>query len=155
MWDFKRILDVPDWGLHVDLDLKHVIGLRFTHNLNFGPLSNCESANDIHVFLVLNLRLWRLLEVYDPDLVSCSWLFPCFWYINSSKFWLSILIFKVQRTYMSFRSWFGALVGAGCSWLGFRIMVLTWIWSLVFATPIFWILALYLDFDVSKNIHVL
>ena len=33
--------------------------------------------------------------------------------------------------------------------------ILIWKWSLVFATPRFRILALYLDFEVAKNIHVL
>ena len=32
---------------------------------------------------------------------------------------------------------------------------LIWIWSLVFATPIIRILALYLDSEGAKNIHVL
>ena len=32
---------------------------------------------------------------------------------------------------------------------------MTWIWWLVFNTPIFQILALYLDFEGAKNIHVL
>ena len=34
-------------------------------------------------------------------------------------------------------------------------MILIWVWSLVFDTPIFRILALYLDFEGAKNIHVL
>ena len=51
--------------------------------------------------------------------------------------------------------WFGALVGAGGSWLGFGNLILIWIWSLVFATPIFPVLALCLDFEGAKNIYVL
>ena len=39
--------------------------------------------------------------------------------------------------------------------LGFNIFILNWIWSLVFNTPMFQILALYLDFEGAKNIHVL
>ena len=65
------------------------------------------------------------------------------------------LVLKVQRTYMSFKSSFGALEEAGGSWLGFGILILIWIWSLVFDTLIFQILALYLDFEGAKNIHVL
>ena len=34
-------------------------------------------------------------------------------------------------------------------------MILICIWSLVFGTPIFLIMALYLDFEGAKNIHVL
>ena len=43
----------------------------------------------------------------------------------------------------------------GGSWLRFGILILIWIWSLVFNTPMFWIWALYLDFEGAKNIHVL
>ena len=35
------------------------------------------------------------------------------------------------------------------------ILILFWIWSLVFDSSIFRILALYLHFEVAKNIHVL
>merc|ERR1712081_81577 len=35
------------------------------------------------------------------------------------------------------------------------MLILIWIWLLVFGTPIFQILALYLDFEGAKNIHVL
>ena len=38
---------------------------------------------------------------------------------------------------------------------GFCIVILIWIWSLVFCTHIFCILALYIDFEGAKNIHVL
>ena len=34
-------------------------------------------------------------------------------------------------------------------------MILIWIWSLVFDIPMIQILALYLDFEDAKNIHVL
>merc|ERR1711954_615124 len=71
------------------------------------------------------------------------------------NFWLSILILKVQRTSMSFKSSFGALEDAGGSCLGFGILVLIWIGSLVFGTTIFRILDLSLDFEGVKNIHVL
>ena len=39
--------------------------------------------------------------------------------------------------------------------MGFGIMILIWIWSLNFNTPMVQILALYLDFEDAKNIHVL
>ena len=45
-------------------------------------------------------------------------------------------------------------MGAGGSGLGFGILILIQIWSLVFDTPIFQILALYVDFECAKNIHV-
>ena len=46
-------------------------------------------------------------------------------------------------------------MGAGGSRRGFTILILIWIWSLVFDTPMIRILALYLDFEGAKNIHVL
>merc|ERR1711954_366006 len=72
-----------------------------------------------------------------------------------SEVLLSILILKVQRTSMSFKSSFGALEDAGGYWLCFGILILIWIWSLVFDIPMIPILALHLDFEGAKNIHVL
>ena len=72
-----------------------------------------------------------------------------------SKFCPSILILKVPRTSMSLKSWFGALDDAWGSWLGFGILILIWIWSLSFGTPMLQNLALYLDFQGAKNMHVL
>merc|ERR1712081_63795 len=69
-----------------------------------------------------------------------------------SQFWLSILTLKEQRTSMSFKSSFGALEDSGGSRLGFGILILIWIWSLVSDTPMIQILALYLDFEGAKNI---
>merc|ERR1711954_260374 len=46
----------------------------------------------------------------------------------------------------------------GVMWVGkggFGILILIWIWSLVFGTNTFQILALYLDFESARNIHVL
>ena len=103
------------------------------------------------------LGLWGRLEVPDWGLASQSW----FWYGHfsliypCSKIWLSILILVVQRTSMSFEFWYGALEDAGGSWLGFGISILIWIWPLVFDIPMIQILALYLDFEGAKNIHVL
>merc|ERR1711954_89520 len=37
--------------------------------------------------------------------------------------------------------------------LGFGILILIWIWSLVFDTTMIQILALYLDFKYAKSIH--
>ena len=56
---------------------------------------------------------------------------------------------------MSFKSWFWALEDAGGSWLVFGILILICVWSLILDTPMFQILALYLDFEGAKNIHVL
>ena len=56
---------------------------------------------------------------------------------------------------MSFKSWYGTLEDARGSWLGFCTLMLIKIWSLVFDTPMFRILALYLDSEGAKHIHVL
>ena len=109
----------------------------------------------------MSLKSWfglcRMLE--DPDLGSVSWLWFGYGHRSivhlCSKFWLYILILKVQRTSMSFNFWFGDFEDGGGSWLGFCILIMIWIWSLVFGTHIFRILALYLDFESAKNIHVL
>ena len=87
-------------------------------------------------------------------LKSWSWFGYGYWSLihPSSKL---ILILKVQGTSKSFKSWFGALEDAGGSWLWFGILILILIWSLVFNTPMFQILALYHDFDGAKNIHAL
>ena len=104
-----------------------------------------------------NLELWRTLEIPDWGLASWSWLEFGHWSLLHpwSKFWFSMWISKVQRTSMSWKSWFGALEDAGGSWLGFGIMILIFVWSLVFGTSMIQILALYLDFKGAKNIHVL
>ena len=56
---------------------------------------------------------------------------------------------------MSFKSRFYGLEDPGGSPLGFGIFILIWIQSLVFDTPMVQILALYLDFEGTKNNHVL
>ena len=56
---------------------------------------------------------------------------------------------------MSLKSEFGALEDTGGSLLGIGILILIRIWSLVFDTTMIQILALYLNFEGAKNIHVL
>ena len=98
-----------------------------------------------------------MLEVPDWGLASWHWFGYGNWYLVQlcSKFWLSILILKVQRTSMCLKSWYGALEDAWSSWLGFRIFILIWTWSLILDTPMFWIMALHLDFEGAKNNHIL
>ena len=103
------------------------------------------------------LWLWRTLEV--PDWGLESWF--GFWYGHKSllhlysKFWLFFLILKVQRTSISLKSWFWASENCWNPWLGFWILIFIWIYSLIFYTPMIQLLAIYLDFEVAKNIHVL
>ena len=56
---------------------------------------------------------------------------------------------------MSFQSSFVDLEDAGGSSLGFGILILIWILSLVFDIFMIQILALYLDFEAEKSIHIL
>ena len=60
----------------------------------------------------------------------------------------------MQQTSLSFHFWFGILEDAGGSWWWFAILILIWIWLLVFDTYMIQILAYYLAFKGSNNIHV-
>ena len=156
-----NVLQVLIWGptgiWHLDLDLYMVTGLWYTHVLNFGSLSWFWRCKEYPCPVSPYWGLWMMLEVPDWGLASWSWFGYGHWSLIYpwSKFWLSILILKVQRTSMSFKSSFGALEDAGGSWLGFGILTLIWMWSLVFDTPMFQILPLYLNFEGAKNIYVL
>ena len=65
------------------------------------------------------------------------------------------LDFEGAKNIHAFKSLFWALKDTGGSILGFGTFNLIWIWFLVFGTPMFSILALYLDFEGAENIHVL
>ena len=114
---------------------------------------------DLDLYMVTDFWHMRSLEAPDFGLETSSWSRYWYrqWYLMPpwSKFWLSILILKVQSTSMSFKCWFGALENAGCSWLGLGILILNLIWQLVFDAPMFRVLALYLDFEGAKNTSVL
>ena len=129
----------------------------YTNYPNFCSLSWFWRCKKQTSSLSPHLGLWRTLEV--PDWSLGSWSLIGYGHLSLiypwSKFWLSILILKVQRTSMSFKSSFWALEDAGGSWLGFGISILIWIWSQVFDTPMIEILALYFDFEGAKNINVL
>ena len=88
-----------------------------------------------------------MLEVLDWGVASGSWFGYGHWSLIQPM--LKILILKVRRTSMSLESWFWALEDTGDSWIGFGI------WALVFDIPIILFMALYLDFEDVKNIHVL
>ena len=172
------------WVWHLDFDLDLVTGLWYTHFLNVGSIFILKVQRTsmsfkfffgtlvgpggswlgfgIFIFIwicpgSLDLGLWRTLKVPDLGLASWSWFGYGHWSLIHpfSWFWPSILILKVQKTSLSFKSCFGALEDAGFSWLGFCILILSWIWSMVFGTPIFQNLAHYLDVVGAKNIHVL
>ena len=65
------------------------------------------------------------------------------------------LDFESAKNIMSFGSSSGALKDDEGSWLGFGILIMIWLWSLFFDKPLIQILALYLDFEGAKIIHVL
>ena len=56
---------------------------------------------------------------------------------------------------MSFKSSFGGLEDTRGFWLGFGILIMICIWSLVFDATMTKIMALCLDFEGAKKIHVL
>ena len=105
-----------------------VTGVWYTHNLSFGSLSWFWRCKEHWCPLSPHFGLWSSLEVLDWGLTSWSWFGYGHWSLMYlySEFWLSILILKVQRTYMSFKSSLGALEDAGGSWLGFVILILIW-----------------------------
>ena len=119
-----------------------VTGLSYTHDPNFSSLSWFWRCKEHQSPLSPHLGLWRTLEFPHWGLASwslfgyghCSLIHP--W----SKFWLSILILNMQRTFMSFKYWYMAFEDAGGSWLGFDILILTWILSrtLLGSTLKFW-----------------
>ena len=159
--------------------------LRYTHIPNFGSLSwfrrckenPCPLSPPLGLWRILefpdwcfkswfwrgkehpcplspHLGLWRTMEVPDLGLASWSWFEYSHLYF---EFWLSILILKVQRTSMSFKSWFGVLIGDGGFWLGFGILILIWIWSWVFDLALafglgsgFWLWHWFLHSRVEK-----
>ena len=130
------------WHLYLDLDI--VTGLWYTYDPNLGSLSQFWRCKEHPHHLSPDLGLWRTLEVPDLGFLSLSWFGYSHWSLIQPwyKFWLCILILKVQRTFMSFKSSFRALEDAGCSWLGFGILILIRIWSMVFDLPLCQILAL-------------
>ena len=65
------------------------------------------------------------------------------------------LDFEGAKNIHVLKSSFRALEDAGNLLLGIGILILIWRWSLVFYTTMIQIMALYLDFDGAKNIHVL
>ena len=111
------------------------------------------------MMLHICLKFW--LSTHILKFQICSWLefgiFVLVWILSlvfhtpMFQILAFILILKVQRTPMSFKSWFGALEDAEGSWLVFCILILSWIWSLIFDKPLLQILVLYLDFEGSKK----
>ena len=114
-----------------------------THFPNYGSLSWFWRCREIHVLQVLIWSFrgrWRFLTGFG--ILILIWIRSLVFNTPKIRIWPSILILKVQRTPMTFKSSFLALEDAGGSWLGFDTSILISIWSLVFDIPMIWILAL-------------
>ena len=151
------MLQFPDWGLasvswfiYCQLSLIHHCSEYWLSILIFNVQRTSMSFKFCFGALEDTWGSWL-------GFVSGSWFGYGYWSLKHqcSKFWIPFLILKVQRTSMSFKFWFGDCEDTGGSWLGFGLLILIWIWLLVFDIPMIWILALYLDFEGAKNIHVL
>ena len=103
---FNGLLGSP---LHFDLNM--IYGLWYNNDSNFGSLSLFLRCKECPCPLSHHFGLWRMLEVPDWSLESWSWFVYGHWSMTHpwSKFGHSILILKVQRTSMSFKSSFWAL----------------------------------------------
>ena len=128
IWSFGGVWRLLTGVWHLDLGLDMVTGLWYNHDPIFCSLSWFWMCKEYPCPLSPDLGFSWGLVVPDWGLASWSWfgygylsvLPPC------ANFWLSILILKVQRTSMSFKSSFGALEDAGDSWVGFGILILIW-----------------------------
>ena len=142
---------------HFDIYLDMVTGIWYSHVPNFASLSWFWRCKEHLCPLSPDFGLWSGLKVPNWVLGSWSWFGYGHWSLIqlSSKFWLFILVLKLQRTSMSLKSWFVDLMGTGGSCFRFSILIFLLIRSLVFDTPNFQSLALYLNFDDAKNIHFL
>ena len=146
LWVTIWTFEAPDLSLETWLQLDMATDLWFNHVPKFGSLSwflRCkeDSCPQSH-----HLGVWRMLKVLDWGLASWSWFGYGHWSLVDpcSKFWLCILILKVQRTSLSFKSWFGVFGDSGGSSLGFGILILIWILS---GTLLF-LCWLYLNFEL-------
>ena len=144
-----QVLQVPLWSIgrhcrfltgvwHLDLGSDMVIGLWYTYGLNFGSLSWFWRCKEHPCPLSPHLGLWRMLEVPDWGFASWSWFGYGPWSLIHwwSKYWLylgfdgSKIIYVLQVLIWGF-------AGGWSSCWQFVILILIWIWSLVFDTPMF------------------
>ena len=109
-----------------------------------------EGAKNIHVLQVL----FGALEDDGGSwlgfgILILIWIWSLVFDTPMIQIWALSLDFKMQRTFMSFKSSYGALEDQGSSWLGFGILILMWL--LVFDTPMIQILAVNLNFEGHKH----
>ena len=117
-----------------DSDLFAQINLESFHNKIWIYFEDSKTMYILCVLIgALGDAVCYLLGLkYLPGYGHCHWPMIDPWY----KFLLPLLILKVQRTYMSWD-----FDDVGGSWLGFWILTLIVIWSLVFNTSKLQILA--------------
>ena len=120
-----RMLEVPDWDLASWSWFRYGYWSLYNHDLNLSSLSWFLRCKEKPCPLSPHLGLLRMLEDPDWGLTTCFWFGYGHWSLvhPCSKFWLFILNLKVQRTTMSFMSWFETLVGVKSYWLGFSIFI--------------------------------
>ena len=151
--------EAPDWGLASWLFLDMVTGLWCTHDPNFCSLSIFLRFKEHTCHLSPHLGLRWMLEVPHLGLVSWSWFGYGLWsLVFDTPICLILALylgFEGSKRSMSCKSSFESLEGTWGSWLGICILILIWIWSLVFHTPMIRIWAFNLDFEGAKNSHVL
>ena len=107
--------------------------------LGSGRWMNCKILNP-------DLGLWMMLEAPDQGLAFLSLFGYGQWSLIHpfAEFRISIMILRVRRTFMTFKSEFGALEDAGGSWPGFWLY-LWFLFDLVlfcldwFKLPWFWL----------------
>ena len=142
------------WNLDLDLDM--VPGLWYTHVSSFGSLSWFWRCREQPCLLHTDLGLQRMLEAPDWGLGFLSWYQHSLWSLGDICSKLALYLdLEGAKNIQVLKVLNEALENARGSWLGFNNLIFIFIWSLVFGTPIFQILALYFDFKGAKNIHVL
>ena len=142
-----RMLEVPDWGLEswswFGYDHWSLI-YQYSKCLLISWFWRCKEHT---CPLSPSMGLWRKLEVPEWGLTSFSWFVNNCWSLvhTCSNFGLTILILKMQRTYISFKSWFGAFENIGYIVLEDGILISIWKGSTIFETT----------YEGAKNILVL
>ena len=124
---------------YLDLYLDMVTSLWYIHVpniLNLSWFQRCKE-NQFPLGTHLGFESWSWFGLWYTQVSNFGSLSP-FWRYKEQPFpFLYVMILGI--------------LGFG----GFAILKLIWIWSPVFDTPMFQILALYLDFEGAKNINVL
>ena len=138
IWIFSLVSATPMfWTFALCLDFEGAKNIQVLQVLIWGILRRCRLLTGIwHLDLDLDI-VTGLWYTHDPNFGSLSWFWrckehPCPWSPHLG----------LWRT-LEVPDW------------GFGILILIWIWSLVFDTPMIWILAPYLDVEGAKNIHIL